>query len=111
MVTSSSRKTTVRSGFSARDVSDFINRGNTSGSNTGLLEGPNKKTGTTTVKKEKNLFKKDRQQTTRTGFFGKFTDKSDAEIDKLINIFAKRRNVIQERKAAPGSSQTRFLGQ
>ncbi len=113
-VTSSVARST-QSGYTESDVAEFIAKGNRAGTYTGKEHA-------------KRPTKKSRSQITEivsgSGFLGlgegtksvftsgergAFSNKSDAEIQKMMKAFEKRRATIKERRARPGSSQTRLM--
>jgi len=130
MSSSSSKKVerTNQIGHSRRDVLSFINKGNTLASNTGanlnLGAKKNRETKTTTTRRGgtvnpfgilANIINPPERGETKTslehsGFLGSFTDKSDEDIEKIMGSFIKRRSLIQQRKRAPGLSQTKLMG-
>ncbi len=103
-----------QTGYSASEVASFMEKGDLAASNiksSGLTKKKRTLTETGTSDKFLGGFEtiKDRK-VSASGFGGAFANKSDAEIKKLINVFEKRRNLISERRRAPGASQTRLLG-
>lgn len=90
-----------RYGYSATELASFMQKSNKAASNLDA-EAIKKKSGNVQVRGDKVIG--------RSGFQGAFTKMADEEVAKIINVFEKRKELIKTRKAAPGSSQTRLMG-
>lgn len=112
---STSQRTTTRTGFSAKDVSNFLSQGNTMVSRGTIgMKKPTEQTRTDTkiVTNRKALFggRERTESNSSTGFLGAFSDISADELDRIQNVFNQRAKSIAERRSTPGRSGLFFRG-
>ena len=97
-----STQTVSRTGYSSVDLAAFLARGNQAAANT-KQEKLKKKTGHTVIDKysESSFLGKPKEiiERTHSGFQGALTSMSDSEVDRLMNVFAQRRNYLTAKKA------------
>lgn len=118
MSSETTRTSVIKKGVAQEDLTSFLTKGDTQSARTPNLSQdfsllrPVEKERTKTFRQKKNFFGGlPGPKPEVGGFMGQFSEITTDQLDSLVNTFNNRRQMIQDRRRAPGRSQVFMTGQ